>query len=417
MGRLACGVCVALKAFMATEQRRLLLLTERFPPDLGGVARSAIRTAESFVQLGHEVHVLAWTKALPAGRLTTERIAVAPVSEKSGSLTVHRLGLYAGWDMSLQHTSNVLDWLTRQHAFDVIWGHYLFPAGFMAVLFGESSGLPSVVSARGNDVDRMMFPPGDFARLLWTVQRATAVTAVSEDLNRKLGVLLGRSRPVITLPNVVDVDLFAPTVSTDRLNELRTRLNIRRDEAILGFCGELRHKKGLPFLMQMLAEVNQVRPARLLVIGDVRAREQAALSLFDQEHPGLSQFITVTGHSEDRADVAARLQLCDIVLQPSVWDGMPNAVLEAMACGRIVIASDAGGLPEIIEHGKSGFMIDRSQLHRLGEAVLEVLSLPSEKRLQIEASARERMLHQFHPQLERTRLAQLLNQVLTPRGS
>ena len=69
----------------------------------------------------------------------------------------------------------------------------------------------------------------------------------------------------------------------------------------------------------------------------------------------------------------AHLQACDVYLQPSLWDGMPNALLEAMAAGCGCIASDAGGIPEIITPGVDGIIVPRWQLHRLGEAVLEWL--------------------------------------------
>src|SRR5271170_6895949 len=77
--------------------RRLLLIAERFPPDLGGVARSAERTALALGGLGLEVHVLAWTRSRPAGSVETFRddSPFAPV--------VHRIGLFAHLDMSLQH--------------------------------------------------------------------------------------------------------------------------------------------------------------------------------------------------------------------------------------------------------------------------------------------------------------------------
>ena len=68
-------------------------------------------------------------------------------------------GLFSNMDLSMQHTTNVLEWLHRQFRFSAAWGHYVYPAGYMAVVFAESSGFPSTVSARGNDIDRLMFPP------------------------------------------------------------------------------------------------------------------------------------------------------------------------------------------------------------------------------------------------------------------
>ena len=91
---------------------RMLLIAERFPPDLGGVACSGARTADALARLGVEVHVLAWTKTLEPGTLQSTQ------ANQPDGVTVHRLGLFSNWDFSMQHTLNVLEWLHGRHAFD-----------------------------------------------------------------------------------------------------------------------------------------------------------------------------------------------------------------------------------------------------------------------------------------------------------
>lgn len=391
--------------------KTLLLIAERFPPDLGGVARSGFRTAQAIAALGWQVHVLAWTKSLGPGTIETssdrESDAVTP------GVTLHRLGLFSNWDFSLQHTMNVLEWLHQQLEFDAVWGHYIYPAGYLAVVFGETVGIPSTVSARGNDIDRLMFPPGDFARLMWTLERATSVSCVSADLARKVALLLGKPVPCSLLPNVVDGEAFHPGNGQPD-EELRDALGILPQESILGFCGELRHKKGLPFLLSALVEVQRERPACLLVIGEVRPREQAHLAIFAGEHPQAAERILITGHLESQTDVARHYRVCDVVLQPSVWDGLPNAVLEAMACGKLVIASDAGGIPEAIDHGVTGFLIPKHQLHLLGQAILEVLQLTRSQRDALSHAARNHVLTCHNHAVEANRLTELLNQLVSP---
>ena len=385
---------------MAVE--KLLIIAERFAPDIGGVARSAGRIASAFARLGVSVDVLAWTKSIAPGELVSER---SHPTVESSSVTVHRLGLFGSLDFSLQHSMNVLEWLHEQNRFDAVWGHYLFPAGFMAVLFAEMIGLPSTVSVRGNDVDRLMFPPGDFARLLWTLQRASVRTAVSRDLAKKVDVLLGREAETLVIGNAVDLDTFAQRPAD---HDLRKRLGIRDDEAVLGFCGELRQKKGLPHLLQALRTVRKNRPACLLVIGDVRVRERALLSEFSADCPEDASRIIITGQVHGPAAVARHLALCDMLLMPSLWDGLPNALLEAQAAGIPVLASDAGGIPEAIEHEQTGFLVSRSQLHRLGEAALEVLAMSADRRSEVVAAARRSVEAKFSDVAE----AAALNEVI-----
>lgn len=383
----------------------LLFIAERFAPDLGGVARSAGRIAVALARMGVQVDVLAWSKTIPAGELVTE-----PEAESGqAGLTVHRLGLFGNLDFSLQHTLNVLEWLHGQRPFDGVWGHYLFPAGFMGTLFAEQSGIPSTVSLRGNDVDRLMFPPGDFARLLWTLQRTSVLTAVSRDLARMVDVLLGHDSETFVIGNAVDVARFAPRPVDITLRE---QLGIRDDEVVLGFCGELRQKKGLPHLLRALRTVRAVRPACLLVIGDVRLRERASLSEFAADCPEDAARILITGQLHEQDEVARHLALCDLLLLPSQWDGLPNALLEGMAVGIPILASDAGGIPEVIEHGRTGYLVPRSQLHRLGEAALEVLSLPRAQREQLVAAARQAVETRFSLPTEEAALREVLRRLL-----
>lgn len=357
---------------------RLLFFAERYAPDIGGLAVSGARTARALERLGVDVDVLAWTKALPPGALETTRTDDGP--------TVHRLGLFASWDLSLQHTTNVVTWLHGERPYGAVWGHYLQPAGFAATMFAKANRLPVTVSARGNDVDQMMFPPGDFARLMWTLERADVVTAPSRDLAKKIDVLLGHDVGVVVVPNAVDTAVFGPGPRDDAL---AAELGIEPGELVLGFSGELRHKKGFPFLLSALAEVRAVRPACLLVVGEVRAREQPHLAAFAGEHPEAAARVLVTGHIDAPAEVCRHVRLFDVFLQPSVWEGLPNALLEAMACERLVITSDAGGIPEIVTHERDGFVLPRHQLHRLGEAILDVASLDRDRADAIRQRGRE----------------------------
>ena len=134
---------------------RILMIVQRFPPEIGGLANSGARIAGALARIGASVEVLAWTRALPPGVL--ESMDAGEADPRARGATLHRLGLFSHWDLSLQHTLNVLDWKHQEAPFDVLWGHYLYPPGFLAVWFAEQAGISSTVSARGNDVDQMIF--------------------------------------------------------------------------------------------------------------------------------------------------------------------------------------------------------------------------------------------------------------------
>lgn len=381
---------------------RLLFLTERFPPDIGGLARSAGRIVQSLEQLGINVDVVTWTRYLPSG-------AVQP-PQPQDSPQIFRIGLYRHWDMTLPQTLNALDWLHQTRQYQLIWGHYLFPAGFLSTWFGQQYQLPHIVSARGNDIDRALFPPGDFSRLHWTVSRATCITAVSADMAEKIRLISERD-DIVVLSNVVDSQVFSPLPDLDRQRE-RATLGADEETLILGFSGELREKKGQGFLLHAFTTVQAVRPSILLIIGALRPEAKALLQRLATEKPDLASRVIVTGHLENPEDIAYYLRLCDIYLQPSLWEGLPNALLEAMACGCCCIASDAGGIPEVVTSGENGFIVPRSNLHRLGEVVLECAQLPREKRLQMGLKGRALIGSDYSPIREYQELQALLNRLL-----
>lgn len=378
---------------------RLLFLAERFPPDIGGVATSARRISSALKELGIAVDVVVWSRYLQPGEV------LPPQSETA---KVYRIGLYRNWDMTMNHTLNVLEWLHQQHSYDAVWGHYLFPAGFLAVWFAGLQGIESIVSARGNDIDRGAFPPGDFARLQWTLERADRVTAVSWDLGRKIKLLCDRDDTVV-LKNAVDTDIFKPDISPEMRWQLREELGIFSDEIVGGFLGELREKKGQQFLIKALSEVRRNRPACLLIIGEVRPSQLGILQAYEMECPEDAKRVIITGYLSEREAIARYLQICDVFLLPSVWEGMPNALLEAMSCGSCAIASDAGGIPEIITHGENGFILPRHQLNHLGNAVLEFLELEEARKGEISGAARDRILAEFSLPRERERLRGLFD--------
>lgn len=369
--------------------RRLLFITEHFPPGFGGVAVSANRTVNALCSLGFGVDVIAWTRALSPG-----------VVEESGeNPRIFRCGRYREWDNTFPHAMNLCDWLYSNTSYHGIWGHYLTPAGFFAAWLGRLKGTPSVVSIRGNDLDREMFPPGDFARLRWTLEHATIITAVTEELSRKVAALAGR-QDVVLVPNSVDHEIFRPEPAPDGL---RQQLGIQPGELVIGFSGELREKKGLQPILEALRRVRATRPACLLIIGEVRPSQMPKLFEFTGTEPLAAHRILITGAlaGGPRA-VNQHLQLCDIYVQPSLWDGMPNALLEAMAAGCACIASDAGGIPEIITPGVDGLILARWQLHRLAETILDLAN--ADHQVAMRAAARKRVVEHFNFDQERVRL-------------
>jgi len=378
---------------------RILLITDHFPPQIGGAAVSADRAARAMAGRGHVVHVLHLTPDLEPGMIQSER---------EGDRMVHRLGALELPDLTMQLAESIVAHLHERVGFDLFHGHFLVPAGYLATYFAKRFGAQSFVSVRGNDVDRGIFRAEQFPFVLWTLQHAGGIGCVSRELIDKCRAFCDRD-DIDFLPNPVDATVFRPL---PRDEALLCAINYQ-GEALLGFVGELRFKKGTYFVLEAFRTVREQRPAKLLLIGGLRNEDKSLLRRYLRQYPTLREDIHIIEYVQDRETLARYYNLLDIVLSPSLWDGMPNSVLEAMACARVVLASDVGGIRDVITPGKTGLLIGTHELDRLGEGCLEILEAGEEARREIGRQAREYVLQHHHPDGEAAHLHEIYTRLLT----
>ncbi len=370
--------------------KKVLLITERYPPHVGGLARSSRRLAAHAAANGAGVHVLVLRGEGAAGTLDSCR---------DGAVWVHRLGAGRDWVETQRHAALVVDWLHARECFDLLHGQYASTAGFLAATQARLLGAAAYVSLRGNDVDRDVFDPARCAPLLWTLRHAHAVGGVSRALVHQANCLADRDDARYT-PNAVEGSLFRPLPPDP---DLRAGLGLGPGP-VIGFAGELRQKKGASFLLDAFRALPPDVGAHLLLVGTIRAEERRHLEQVLAEDPEMAARVHCCPYLQDAGELAAVYALMDVAVCPSLWEGMPNFVLEAMACGRPVLASDAGGIPDVVTHGETGWLIGRHQLHRLGEGLREVLALPPEERAFVGGRARAHVLREFPPERERREL-------------
>lgn len=94
----------------------------------------------------------------------------------------------------------------------------------------------------------------------------------------------------------------------------------------------------------------------------------------------------------------------DILVIPSLWEGMPNSILEAMACGKLVIGSNVGGIKDIVIHNKNGFLIDTAELNRIGEGIIEIFEMDKKTVNKIRMRARDYIVKNFTPEIETNKI-------------
>lgn len=343
----------------------ILIINSEYPPIGGGAGNASAQIAKGLVQLGQRVTVL------------TSTYSDLPRDEEIEGVRVMRLpALRSRSDRS--STAEQISFMLSASSFgmgrvnrlrpDVALAFFGAPSGVAAWFWSFFNKLPYIVSLRGGDVPG--FRPYDFARqhrllapLLRQVwRRASAVVANSEGLQQLARAFEARV-PVRVIPNGVDLERFSPA---------------QRDwqPARLLFVGRVVYQKGLDILLKTLAELSHLQ-WKLDIVGDgprlESLREQAT-------ELGIGERVNFLGW-QSRQMLPNTYQQANLFVYPSRHEGMPNAVLEAMACGLPVAASRIAGNEELVTED-SGALFPAEDMQAL-KAILAKL-IP-------DAAARERM--------------------------
>jgi glycosyltransferase involved in cell wall biosynthesis len=369
---------------------KIAFLSEKYTPDIGGLAISAERIARLLASAGHQVHIFAPTGSLPAADTR---------SYASNGISITRFGAHKRVDDTLVDWFELLVQEHRRAPFDLIHAYFLTQAGFVGAYAGRYLNIPSVVSARGNDLERAVFDPSRASHILYSLRHASAVTTNANELSRKAQALVPNLE-VSVIPNGVDTGLFKPLPRNNALAESLSLIHggkLELTSRVIGFAGELREKKGLRSLLSAYAQVSLKDPAILLIVGDVRAGEdRQAFEEFKLSNPQAQVVVTgfVSAH-----DMPAYYALMDIFVQPSLRDGLPNALLEAMACEKPVIATPVGGIVDAVLDCKNGRLVSTNNADELASAMAELLTNEN-LRNELGRAGRQTILEKFTLQTE-----------------
>jgi glycosyltransferase involved in cell wall biosynthesis len=260
---------------------------------------------------------------------------------------------------------------------DVIHG-YLFGPNLLAVLAGRLCGVRAVVVAKRN-VDAFE-TPRQRAMQRWIHRSATHVTAVSEAVADTVAAMGVPRERITVIPNGVDTARFLAPVSAANGGARRASLPERwpfdgDGTPLVGSVGCLAARKDYATLLDALALLGaRGIPFRAALVGD--GPERAALEARIVAL-GLEDRVRLLG---ERADVERLLPEMDVFVLSSREEGIPNALLEAMAAGRAAVATAVGGTPEVLRDGETGWLVPPGSPGALADALADVLARPEEAR-------------------------------------
>ncbi len=291
-----------------------------------------------------------------------------------------------------------LFWLHRKHGFDVIHAQWLLPNGFIGAVLCKVYKLPLIITMQGSDM--LVAKKNAFFKRMakWTLKHTAMVTSVTPTFLPELAALGVPDSQRCLIPNGVDPKMFHSTGRKKRdTTRLQERLSIPEGDAVVFALGRIVLKKGFDILIQALRIVTQKYPNVTFIIGGDGTDLQRLKALSDEL--GVSECVRFpcTIH---RAAVPTYFHLCDIFTLPAVFDpkgnvdGCPNVILEAMACGKPVVASNISGIPVVVKNGETGMLVKEKNVEELAAALVHLLT-DTEKREEFGRAGRERILNEL----------------------
>ncbi|MDN5339309.1 MAG: hypothetical protein PWQ30_418 [Euryarchaeota archaeon] len=293
-----------------------------------------------------------------------------------GNISIHPISLfYLPFDHQFKrigerYYNNVNDKLQRSRTYpDLIHAHFIWPNGFVGAKLKKEYGIPFVVTAHGYDIYDLPFRDAEWKRRIEAILNAADVIITVSNSNRECMKRLDVTTPVNVVPNGFRHDLFYPV----RTETCRKALNLPINRKILLSVGNLVEVKGYTHLIDAISEVVRERTDVLCLIvgrGELKHRLEKKVSSL-----GLEQYVRFIG-GKPHGEIPLWMNASDLFVLPSLRESFGIVQVEAMACGKPVVATKNGGSEEIVIPGKTGLLCDAADPRGLAESIVRALDMP-----------------------------------------
>ncbi|HZD95105.1 MAG TPA: N-acetyl-alpha-D-glucosaminyl L-malate synthase BshA [Candidatus Sulfotelmatobacter sp.] len=333
-------------------------------PTYGGSGVVGTELGIELASRGHEVHFIAYQQPI---RLNTEQ---PRTFFHEVTVSQYPLFEYPPYDLAL---ATRMAEVAENYDLDLLHVHYAIPHSVSALLArqmlaaqhnGKSRRLPFVTTLHGTDItivgaDRSYLPVTRYS-----IEQSDGVTAISEYLKQRTLQEFDIHNHIEVITNFVNCDVYK---RDPKAAEHRAEF-ADKDERILVHLSNFRPVKRLCDVIEIFDRVQKQVPSRLLLMGDGPERSRAEW-LVNQK--GLRKKVEFLG-KVDR--VYEKLSVADLMVVPSEMESFGLAALEGMACEVPAVATAVGGVPEVIEHGRSGFLAEVGDVETMSRCAIDILS-------------------------------------------
>ncbi len=330
-------------------------------PTYGGSGIVATELGSELANRGHDVHFITYANPI---RLDPEQPGVHYHEVEVSTYPLFQFPPY-----SLALASRMAE-VAELYALDLLHVHYAVPHSISALLARSMTAprrrLPFITTLHGTDItlvgaDRSYFPITKFS-----IEQSDGVTTVSEDLRARTVDVFGVRNEIRVIHNFVNCEIYRPARFGRPENPYSPP-----GEKVLMHISNFRPVKRVQDCIHILAAARKQTPAHLLMVGDGPERSPAESLAHEL---GLERHVTFLGKQNH---IERLLPLADVLLLPSQMESFGLVALEAMACGVPTVSTRVGGVPELITHGRDGFLEEVGDIAAQAARVCELATDPA----------------------------------------
>ncbi len=359
-----------------TNNKKFLKIGIVLYPTFGGSGVVATELGKELASKGHEIHFITYSKPVRLSELR-ENIFFHQVT-----ISNYPLFDYTPYEQVL--TSKLVD-VVKYEKLDLLHVHYAIPhasAAYMAqqILKSQGINIPFITTLHGTDITLVGKDPSFEPVITFAINMSNAVTAVSENLKQDTLEHFKITNEIKVIPNFI-----CPKHYQLENNEIYKKRYAPNGEFIITHISNFRKVKRVDDVVKVFRKVRKLIPCRLLFVGDGPERgniEIAVRSSCERED------VLFLGHLDSTREV---LNISDLFLLPSETESFGLAALEAMASSVPVITTNAGGLPEVVDHNVNGFLSKVGDVDDMAKNVMTLLNDVT-KLSEFKVKAREKAL-------------------------
>ncbi|MFJ7731091.1 N-acetyl-alpha-D-glucosaminyl L-malate synthase BshA [Lysinibacillus sp. NPDC097231] len=326
-------------------------------PTVGGSGVIATELGKMLAERGHEIHFI--TSSVPF-RLNRIYPTVFFHEVEVNNYSVFQ---YPPYDIAL--ASKMAD-VIKDEKLDVLHVHYAIPHAVCAVLAREMSGqdIGIVTTLHGTDISVLGQDSTLSQAIKYGINKSDIVTTVSEALKQQTYELIDTVKPIETIYNFVDEREYSPRSP----GNLKEQFGIQDDEKVIIHVSNFRKIKNLPHIVDAFMKIRKNMKAKLLLVGDGPEKHRVMDQVKGSPYMNDVLFL---GKQENLAELYS---ISDLKLLLSQQESFGLVLLEAMACGVPCIGTAVGGIPEVIDHGVDGYLVELEDTDAVAEYAVDLLT-------------------------------------------